>query len=131
MQYQDLFDQFDANGKLYAGAAGRPLGPVPWAAHPAFAGVQLKPLVTAAETGGAFSYHLVRIQPGCEIGLHTHDPQLETHEVIAGAGVCECGGQRIGYQPGVVAILPAGVPHKVTAGPEGLCLFAKFMPALV
>ena len=24
----------------------------------------------------------------------------------------------------------AGVPHEVSAGPEGLYLFAKFMPAL-
>lgn len=131
MEYKALFDRFDQEGRLLCAGSVRELSAAPWAGHPKFEGVALKALVTSAETGGVFSYHLVRVAPGRTIGLHTHDPQLETHEVIAGAGVCLCGGRRLEYAPGVIAILPAGVAHEVTAGPKGLYLFAKFMPALV
>ena len=39
-------------------------------------------------------------------------------------------GKTIVYEPGVISIMPAKVPHEVNAGPEGLYLFAKFFPAL-
>lgn len=35
------------------------------------------------------------------------------------------------YEPGTVSILPQGTPHEVLAGTEGVCLFAKFFPALI
>ena len=57
---------------------------IPWSKHPTFEGVELKHIVTSKVTGGAYSYHLVRIAPGKSILDHIHDPQLETHEVIAG-----------------------------------------------
>ncbi len=92
--------------------------------------VSLKHFLTSADSGGVFSYHLVRIAPGCEIGWHAHAQQLETHEVIAGSGVCICAGREMPYESGVIAVLPAGVPHKVSADADGLYLFAKFIPAL-
>ena len=55
---------------------------------------------------------------------------LETHEVIAGQGVCLNDGTEIPYEEGTVSFFPAGVPHEVRAGTEGLSLFAKFFPAL-
>lgn len=61
---------------------------------------------------------------------HIHDPQLETHEVVAGYGKCLNGGAEIEYRPGVISIMPAKVHHEVHAGDDGLYLFAKFMPAL-
>lgn len=59
-----------------------------------------------------------------------HDPQLETHEVIAGFGKCINDGTEIVYKPGVISIMPTGIHHEVHAGEDGLFLFAKFMPAL-
>lgn len=128
MDYLNLFEKFSTEGRLSGGAVS--FGELPWNKHPAFDGVELKHIVTARETGGLFSYHLVRIAPGKAIGSHIHQTQLETHEVIAGAGVCVNGGVRLAYEPGVISILPKGSPHEVTAGPNGLCLFAKFIPAL-
>lgn len=87
-------------------------------------------LVTAKDTDGKFSYHLVRIAPNYSIGNHTHEVQLETHEVIAGSGKCINASSAISYEPGTISIMSAGVPHEVIAGSEGLYLFAKFMPAL-
>ena len=86
--------------------------------------------MTAKETGGAYSFHLVRIAPNKAILDHIHDPQLETHEVIAGTGVCVNDGHEINYAPGVISIMPSKVHHEVRAGKDGLYLFAKFMPAL-
>ena len=39
-------------------------------------------------------------------------------------------GTEIKYEPGVISIIPAAIPHEVSAGDERLYLFAKFMPAL-
>jgi Uncharacterized conserved protein, contains double-stranded beta-helix domain len=103
---------------------------LPWRPHPAFAGVALKHLVVGEDSGGLFSYHLVRIDPGKAIGDHIHDPQLETHEVVAGRGVCLNGGERIEYAPGVISIFRPGTAHEVAAGEDGLLLFAKFIPPL-
>jgi len=102
-----------------------------WQPHSQFAGVALKHLLTAADTGGAFSYHLVRVEPGCAIGEHIHATQQETHEVIAGAGVCRNQNADIVYRAGVISLIEPGARHAVTAGEEGLLLFAKFIPSLL
>lgn len=130
MDYQDLFERFDTTGQLRLPASEMPFGDLPWNRHPTFDGVELKHIVTAKETDGQFSYHLVRIAPGKAIGDHIHQTQLETHEVIAGTGSCVNNGIELVYEPGVITILPKGAPHAVTAGPDGLYLFAKFIPAL-
>ena len=93
-------------------------------------GVELKHIITSERTDGQFSYHLVRIAPNKKIGNHIHKKQLETHEVISGTGVCVNDGVELPYEAGVISIFPISVPHEVIAGDDGLCLFAKFMPAL-
>ena len=130
MKYKDLFDQFDTEGRLVLPDMERAFSDVPWSRHPVFEGVELKHIVTAAQTDGQFSFHLVRIAPNKKIGDHVHQTQLETHEVISGSGVCVNGGTAIAYEPGVITVLPKNVPHEVTAGEDGLYLFATFMPAL-
>lgn len=130
MEYQDLFEKFSTGGQLLLPDAEVSFGGIPWNRHPTFDGVELKHIVTAGETGGRFSFHLVRIAPGGVIGNHIHQTQLETHEVIAGSGTCINNGAELAYEPGVISILPVGLPHEVRAGPDGLYLFAKFMPAL-
>lgn len=103
---------------------------IPWSKHPTFEGVELKHIITAHDTNGQFSYHLVRIAPNKSIQHHIHKTQTETHEVIAGSGVCINDGTPIPYGAGTISIMPAGIPHEVNAGENGLFLFAKFFPAL-
>lgn len=123
---QDTLTCFE-NGILMLSGDAEALGGRPWEAHPDFAGVFLKTLVRPAATDGLFSCHLVRIEPGKRIGLHTHPGQTELHEVLAGSGVCRMEGNEMPYAPGCMAILPANAPHEVQAGEEGLFLFAKFI----
>lgn len=125
----NTFELFDS-GKLVLPERETAFAQIVWSKHPTFEGVVLKHIVTAKDTDGKFSYHLVRIAPGCSIGNHIHEAQLETHEVIGGSGRCVNAGITIPYEAGTVSIMQAGVPHEVVAGAEGLCLFAKFMPAL-
>lgn len=125
----NLFDKFET-GRLVLPSGQVNFAAVAWSLHPTFEGVALKHLITAKDAGGSFSYHLVRIAPDKKIGLHIHQTQLETHEVVAGGGVCVNAGQELPYEPGTISIFPAGSEHEVTAGPDGLCLFAKFIPAL-
>lgn len=125
----NTFETFN-NGKLITPAATKEFHDIPWSKHPTFPGVELKHILTSEETDGAYSYHLVRIAPNCSIGEHIHETQLETHEVIAGNGTCINKGTAIPYEPGIISIFPAGIPHEVNADEDGLYLFAKFMPAL-
>lgn len=125
----DTFELFN-NGKLVLPEKVIDFAKIEWSKHSTFKGVELKHIITTKDTGGKFSYHLVRIAPDCSIGNHIHENQLETHEVIKGSGRCVNEGSVIPYETGTISIMQAGVPHEVTAGSEGLYLFAKFMPAL-
>lgn len=124
-----LFESFN-NGSLKLSTTTTEFASIPWSKHPTFDGVELKHIVTAEETGGQFSYHLVRIAPNKSIKNHIHETQLETHEVIAGSGVCMNDGTEILYKAGTISIMPAGIPHEVNAEDDGLYIFAKFIPAL-
>jgi quercetin dioxygenase-like cupin family protein len=73
----------------------------------------------------------VRVDPGHEIGEHLHEGRYELHEVVAGRGLCQTMGQELEYVPGVSALMPPDVPHRIVASEEGVWLLAKFMPALV
>ena len=104
---------------------------LPWNPHPKFAGVSLRHLVTGKDTGGRMSLHHVRIVPGCAIGDHAHAGQVETHDVLEGAGTCSLEGKRITYVPGVLGVMPADRVHRVDAGEKGMLLLATFAPPLV
>ncbi len=130
MDFKNLFEKFNEGGKLLLPDTTVSFDSIPWSKHPTFEGVELKHIITSEKTGGQFSFHLVRIAPNKKIGNHTHEKQLETHEVISGAGVCVNDGVELPYEAGTISIFPVGVPHEVIAGDDGLYLFAKFMPAL-
>ena len=124
-----LFEKFET-GKLVLPSSQLNFKSVNWSPHAKFEGVALKHLITAKDTNGTFSYHLVRIAPNKKIGQHIHETQLETHEVIVGSGVCVNNGKELSYEVGTISIFLAGIEHEITAGADGLYLFAKFIPAL-
>ena len=130
MDYKNLFEKFNEGGKLLLPDTTVDFDAIGWSKHPTSPGVELKHIITAEKTDGQFGFHLVRIAPNKKIGNHIHEKQLETHEVICGAGVCVNNGEKLSYEAGIISIFPIGVPHEVIAGENGLYLFAKFMPAL-
>lgn len=129
MEFRDLFEKFDLDGKMLLPDFQLSFNDIRWSPHPAFEGVELKHIITSKQTKGEFSFHLVRIAPNKKIGNHIHQDQLETHEIIAGNGICINNGVKLEYQPGVISMFPQNTPHEVIAGSQGLYLFAKFFPA--
>lgn len=101
-----------------------------WRAHPSFAGVAMRDLLTAADSHGQVSSHLVRIGPGCGLGRHTHPANGEVHHVLAGAGSAQVEQAEFDYRPGVVVHIPQGRNHAVTAGELGMLMLVVFTPAL-
>lgn len=122
---KQLFKDFE-NGVFTVSEQTIHVSVLPWNAHKEFEGVYLKNIVTYEQTMGLFTCHLVRIEPGQKIGLHTHPTCMELHEVIAGGGKCVTERGEISYAAGKMALLPANTPHEVIAGENGLYLFAKF-----
>lgn len=129
MENEILFEKFN-KGNLLLPNKEVNFEEIVWSKHPTFEGVELKHIISSKETNGEFSFHLVRIAPNKKIGMHVHETQLETHEVICGTGVCINDGAKINYTPGTISIFPTTIEHEVIAGDDGLYLFAKFFPAL-
>ena len=109
MNSNEIFDMFN-KGKLTG--TGISFNDISWYPHSKFEGVEMKNIITSGETGGKFSFHLVKIAPYKKIGLHIHENQLETHEVISGKGACKISGKEFEYEPGTVSIFPAGTEHE-------------------
>ncbi|GAU76901.1 cupin [Fusibacter sp. 3D3] len=130
MENQNLFQTF-SKGHLVLPNSKVEFDKLQWHAHKQFQGVSLKHIITSEQTDGLFSYHLVKIEPFMKIGMHVHESQLETHEIISGTGICLNQTTEMSYAPGVISIFNKGEQHEVIADADGLYLFAKFMPALV
>lgn len=99
--------------------------------HKTFKGVFLKHLVKGEETDNQISCHLVKIKPNCSLETHIHSDSIEIHEVIYGYGNCQIEENQVKYTVGDIGVIPKNVPHKVTAGSDGLYILAKFSPALL
>ena len=119
-----------ADGRTVFAGTERAAVTRPWTAHPRFVGVRMKTLVGAAETAGAFSCHLVQVDPGHTLDSHAHETQDELHEVLGGAGVLTLDGRSADYQAGTLGVIPKRLPHAVRAGDDGLVLIATFVPGL-
>ena len=124
-------ESFIWEGRVVALSGEKNAEELPWSNHPTFPGVSLKHLLTAEDTEGKFSCHLVRVLKGHEIGRHIHAGKWELHEVVSGAGRCVVEDRMVEYRPGVIMAIPADSPHVVSAQEGDLFLRAKFIPALL
>lgn len=118
-------------GKLYINGECVDVENLMWNEHAVFKGVFLKHIIKGETTGNRLSCHLVKINPGCEIGLHNHPGKTELHEIISGFGHCWIEHSAVDYYAGVIGFIPADIDHSVKAEAEGLFLLAKFSPALL
>jgi quercetin dioxygenase-like cupin family protein len=98
--------------------------------HAKFKGVSIKHLVTGKTTNNRISCHLVKVEAGCTLDTHVHEKNLEIHEVIRGDGTLILADKTFTYSTGSIGVIPVNVVHKVEAGKNGLCILAKFSPAL-
>jgi quercetin dioxygenase-like cupin family protein len=84
--------------------------------------------VTLRALGGdAVMLSHVTIEPNGSAASHTHDEE-QMGLIIAGGGVFELDGVKKEVGPGDVYHAPPGVPHGLTAGPEGCVVVDAFSP---
>jgi quercetin dioxygenase-like cupin family protein len=119
-----------AMGKIVIPEKAVDAAKLPWYEHPGFKGVFLKDLVTAEDTKGAFSCHIVKVTMGCEVGEHYHNAEWEFNEVLEGSGSFIINGKKFACKAGFSYATPPGVTHSVSAPGEDIYLLAKFVPAL-
>lgn len=120
-----------SNGMLYFMDRSQEIEAMEWLPHPKFKGAFMKHLVKGADNDNHASCHLVRINPGCQLDDHIHEKEWEYHHIIEGDATGYLDGNPMTYKPGVIAVIPRGVNHKVVAGENGLVILATFLKALL
>lgn len=79
-------------------------------------------IVTGGE-GGIANVHVVKITKGLP---HVHDGYDEAYYFLSGTGTITLGRETSRVNSGTVAIIPAGVPHRLQAEPGGELEFVIF-----
>ena len=99
-----------------------------WKEHPRFKGILFKPLITRADNPHA-NVNVVRVPPGCKIGLHTHSDQIETIYVLSGISVFTIAGVETSFAAGQIIAAPSGIEHSLrNDGPQMVELLTIFTP---
>jgi quercetin dioxygenase-like cupin family protein len=130
MEPKKLTEIFEQGGVIFPGLEIEANAKT-WYSLPGCEGVFLKDLVTGKETGGKFSYHLVRVSKNGEVADHDHETQWEWNLIISGKGTFVIGNKEVTIAPGQTFVTPPKNHHTVSAGHEDLLLLALFIPALV
>ena len=120
-----------STGKMFYMDREQQIETMDWLPHPKFKGAHMKHLIKGADNDNHASCHLVRIAPGCRLDDHIHENEWEYHHILEGDARGYLDGKEMTYKPGVMAVIPQGVVHKVVAGEKGLVILATFLPALV
>ncbi len=99
--------------------------------HPVYKGVRVARLV-GKEEGQPVGVLVLRIDPGVEIPVHTHDVNADSIFVVSGKGLVFVDGQWKGVEAGDYLLAPAGEEHGVrNQGDAPLVLFIHHSPALM
>jgi len=79
-------------------------------------------------TGENLQLVLMSLKPDEEIGMEVHKDNDQFFRVDGGSGVCSIGGKETAIKNGAAFVIPAGSEHNVTAGADGLKLYAIYGP---
>ena len=65
------------------------------------------------------------VKPGCSIGYHVHENEMEAYHIISGIGTYDDNGNIVELHPGDTSITPAGQGHGiVNNGDEDIVMIA-------
>lgn len=102
----------------------------PWLPHRKYTGVYARSVVDSAISSD-LEVREVRITPGAEISLHTHEGSAETFYVLSGTGTVYTGSESVPCQPGSCFHAQAGTAHSVkNTSEQDMHLLAIFTPPL-
>ena len=92
-------------------------------------GIRLEGILTPAEMyekGRLFSR--LTIAPGCSIGRHTHENEMETFYMIKGIAEFDDNGEKVTLRPGDAAYTASGGSHSIAnSGAEDVELLALIL----
>ena len=101
---------------------------LPWTPHRVFPGVDAQTIVDA-QTGVDLEVKSIRMAPGAEITLHTHEGSAETFYILSGEGLICTEDQAHPCHSGTCVHARSGVVHGVKNTGQGeLRLLAIFTP---
>ena len=104
---------------------------VPGVAHPRFADILMKQMLTSAANPLA-SVSRVRVPPGGVIGWHSHATQTETVYVLAGDSTLTLAETPVRFGAGHIVAIPPATRHILLKdGPEPVELLCFFTPPVV
>ena len=55
----------------------------------------------------------ITLKPGCSIGYHVHENEMEAFHIISGKALYDDNGTQVELSPGDVTITPAGEGHSI------------------
>jgi len=85
--------------------------------------------ISGTQTDGEFSLLEMHVHPDMGPDPHIHLNEVELFYVLSGSYTIVVGDESIEATPGSIALVPKGVPHGLTAGPEGGRHLTVFSPA--
>jgi quercetin dioxygenase-like cupin family protein len=87
-------------------------------------------LIKAAseDTGGRFAFWQQTHPAGYDTGMHVHTEASEAMYVLAGEYELRLGDESRKGASGAFVLVPSGVPHGFTVGPEGGDMLVLFAP---
>ena len=85
-------------------------------------------VVGRAISGKQASLVAISLEPNADVPEHHHVNE-QTGMLVSGAMTFRIGGESRDLTPGSTWVIPADVPHSVTAGPDGAFLIELFAPA--
>ena len=80
-----------------------------------------------AVDGSEATFAWIELAPGTVVPEHHHVNE-QTGVLLRGSLTFTIGGETRELRPGAMWVIPADVPHTVTAGPEGAALAELFAP---
>jgi quercetin dioxygenase-like cupin family protein len=84
-------------------------------------------LIGRSLTGAEATLAQIELEPNIDVPEHEHVNE-QIGILTRGSLTFRIGGEEKDLRPGATWIIPAHVPHSVTAGPEGAALIEVFVP---
>jgi len=85
-------------------------------------------LIARALTGAEATLAQIELEPDVDVPEHAHVNE-QIGILLGGSMTFRIGGESRDLRPGGAWVIPADVPHSVTAGPSGAMLIEVFVPA--
>jgi len=83
---------------------------------------------TSEDTHGGFTLIEQECPPGLDSPEHMHETEDQCFYILAGSMDVSCGDSGRSLTEGCFAVLPRGVPHSFTVGPEGVRFLSLTTP---